>query len=546
MNMLSDTDSCDDDEKEMATDDTISESDDSDTDVILIEDSDEESTDYEPESDMENQQPLVSKDGEVWAATPHVGGRQRKHNIVRERAGPIKSVARSCTDPYGVFSTFITSNMLENIVMCTNAEGERLFYNVWKHIDLYELQTYIGLLLLAGVYRARLEPIQHLWNVRDGRPIFGKAMSRNRFSLITRCLRFDKKDDRVERRARDKLAAIREFHDSFASKCRGNYHVGCNVSVDEQLVLFHGRCSFKVYMPNKPGKYGIKLWVCADVETSYCSNFEVYCGKRGRKPEVGQGARVVLQMTEHLCNSGRNVTCDNFFSSLFLSKSLLAKRLTYIGTVRRNKTFLPSQLILKNGRDRYSSFFAFQKDTTLVSYVPKKDKMVTLMSTQHHIDAIHLDRKDKKPDIILAYNATKGAVDNLDKMTRTYSCKRKTKRWPMALFSNFLDIAAVNAFVVYMSVHPQYNSGKSHKRRIFIEELALSMIKDAVDQHLPPVIVSQETSQSNVLKRKRCNRCPTTSDRKGSQRCSKCGFVVCKEHTGSCQKTFTVVCTNCL
>ena len=122
-----------------------------------------------------------------------------------------------------------------------------------------------------------------------------------------------------------------------------------------------------------------------------------------------------------------------------------------------------------------------------------------MMSTQHHSATIHLDRNDKKPDIIMAYNATKGGVDNLDKLIRTYSCKRKTKRWPMALFSIFLDIAAYNVFVVYMAVHHQYNSGKSHKRRLFIEELALSMIMDAVDRRIAPVILSQNNPSKKTL-----------------------------------------------
>jgi hypothetical protein len=41
---------------------------------------------------------------------------------------------------------------------------------------------------------------------------------------------------------------------------------------------------------------------------------------------------------------------------------------------------------------------------------------------------------------------------------------------------NFLDIAAYNAFVVFLSIHPIYMEGKSHRRRIFLEELACAMI----------------------------------------------------------------------
>ena len=37
------------------------------------------------------------------------------------------------------------------------------------------------------------------------------------------------------------------------------------------------------------------------------------------------------------------------------------------------------------------------------------------------------------------YNATKGGVDNLDKLVSAYSCKRRTLRWPLVIFFDILD-----------------------------------------------------------------------------------------------------------
>lgn len=45
--------------------------------------------------------------------------------------------------------------------------------------------------------------------------------------------------------------------------------------------------------------------------------------------------RVVLDMTEAL--SGHNITCDNFFTSHKLGQELLKRKLTMVGTVRKNK-----------------------------------------------------------------------------------------------------------------------------------------------------------------------------------------------------------------
>ena len=135
-------------------------------------------------------------------------------------------------------------------------------------------------------------------------------------------------------------------------------------------------------MPSKPGKYGLKLWVACDARTSYAWNMQVYTGKpAGGAPEKKQGMRVVLEMTEGL--RGHNVTCDNFFTTHELGQKLLKKNITMVGTVRRNKPELPPALTTTGGRDAFSSKFAFTQDTTIVSYMPKKNKNVILMSTLH-------------------------------------------------------------------------------------------------------------------------------------------------------------------
>ena len=109
------------------------------------------------------------------------------------------------------------------------------------------------------------------------------------------------------------------------------------MTIDEQLMTFTGRCPFKMFIPSKPGKYGIKIWIVSDSETSYCCNLQVYTGRSGELHEIGQAARVTLELTEHLSGSGRHVTGDNFFTSLLLERTLLGRQLTYNGTMRSNK-----------------------------------------------------------------------------------------------------------------------------------------------------------------------------------------------------------------
>lgn len=80
--------------------------------------------------------------------------------------------------------------------------------------------------------------------------------------------------------------------------------------------------------------------------------------------------RVVLDLTVGL--KGHNVTADNFFTSYQLGQKLLERQITLVGTIRKNKTELPQEMLATKDRPVFSSFFCFTKDTTLLSYIPKK------------------------------------------------------------------------------------------------------------------------------------------------------------------------------
>ena len=61
-------------------------------------------------------------------------------------------------------------------------------------------------------------------------------------------------------------------------------------------------------------------------------------------------------------------------------------------------------------------------------------------------------------------------------MVQTYTCRGATRRWPLALFYNMLDIAALNAYTIFRKLHLEYKKSKASKRKLFITELAESLI----------------------------------------------------------------------
>lgn len=145
-----------------------------------------------------------------------------------------------------------------------------------------------------------------------------------------------------------------------------------------------------------------------------------------------------------------------------------------VGTVKKNKPELPAEIFQVKGRAPLSSKFAFTDTTTVVSYCPKRNRNVILMSTLHK-DAAVSSGSDKKPTIIHDYNKNKGGVDNLDKLTATYTCQRMTRRRPMVVFYNILDVSAYNA--LYCGATKGGTQPKKNKRRLFLEELGNSLVK---------------------------------------------------------------------
>ncbi|KAJ8388001.1 hypothetical protein AAFF_G00147920 [Aldrovandia affinis] len=212
---------------------------------------------------------------------------------------------------------------------------------------------------------------------------------------------------------------------------------------------------------------------------------QVYTGKpTSGGPEKNQGMRVVLDVTEGL--RGHNVTCDNFFTSYELGQQLLKRKITMVGTVRKNKPELPPALLASKEREVFSSKFAFTPTTTLVSYLPKKNKNVVLLSTLH-TEADISDREDRKPAIILDYNCNKGGVDNLSKVIGTYSCRRMTAHWPLVIFHNIIDVSSYNAIVIWREINPTWMPRKRNKRRVFLEQLGKALVTPLIErrEHLP-------------------------------------------------------------
>lgn len=498
---------------------------------------------------------MMGKDGTKWRKHCHryPNVRTRRHNIVTQLPG-VKGEAKNKKTPIEIWSLFITDTMLQNIVLYTNkyivAKNYSETYRTARTTDIDELKAFLGLLYLGGVMKSNFQNAADLFRSDGmGLEMFRLTMSLERFKFLLRNIRLDDKETRPARQEYDKLAPIREFFEDFNNNLPKFFSLSQYATIDEMLWAFRGRCGFRVYIPSKPNKYGLKVYALVDAKMFYTAKMEIYVGQQPKGPFYVNTSNMFLvsRLCQPISGSNRNLTTDNFFSSIPLAYTLLQEhKLTLIGTLRKNKPQIPPDMMIK--RPEKTTMFAFEEKSTLVSYIPQPRKNVFLLSTMHLDDSI--DGETGKPSIIIDYNKTKGGVDMVDKLCAAYNCARITRRWPLVLFYGLLNIAGINSYIIYKN----NNIDKNIPRKIFLEILAKQLVENHTKKRfncntVPRTsrlriqeiynISTTENVQNQPPTHGRCHYCSSKKSRKTRFSCYKCKKFMCLEH-------LSAICKECV
>ncbi|XP_059174346.1 piggyBac transposable element-derived protein 4-like [Physella acuta] len=307
----------------------------------------------ENESDDYDTQDILGKDGYVWSQKPKILRRTPMRNIVTQKPGPKGNGCQADT-PLKAFDLFFDDSMITEIVTWTNQKIENVKVSYIRNAgflyqtNVVEIRALIGILLFLGATKNSKESTASIWSKDStGKPICISAMSQKLFLLLVYCLRFDNSTTRAQRRANDKLACVRDIFGKFVKACEANYTPGTGCTVDESLLAFRGRCSFKQYIPNKPSKYGIKIYVLADSKTFYSVSSKIYMGAGTHAPGMQVPTQAVLDLVPTISGTNRNITTDNYYTSIDLANELKSRNLTLVGTMKKNKACIPPSFFMK-------------------------------------------------------------------------------------------------------------------------------------------------------------------------------------------------------
>lgn len=133
--------------------------------------------------------------------------------------------------------------------------------NHWKETNRNEMKKFLALVLLMGIVRK--PEILDYWSTDDllKGSIFNNVMARNRFQSILQFLHFaDNSNYDANDRNQDTLYKVRPVVEFLVSKFKSVYIPEEHVSMDEELLLWKGKLSFRQYIPLKRARFGIKMF----------------------------------------------------------------------------------------------------------------------------------------------------------------------------------------------------------------------------------------------------------------------------------------------
>ena len=511
----------------------------------------------------QNNQSTSRERNAAWRWSPNKMQVPNSTIVYADKPSP-KGDSLNSNTPLDFFELFLDNDMVDRIVEETNryACQERSAQNhlsPWSEVAREDILAFISMNIAMGIIS--LPSIRDYWSNEPlmAHPWFGTVMSRNRFQQILRYFHIVDNSIAQDRASPgyDKLWKIRPLIDQINRVSQANFTLGREVSIDESMIGTKARISFLQYLPKKPTKWGVKVWVLSDSKTSYIYNFKIYTGKDGNIIANGLAYNVVYELMAGCNNKGHYLYVDNFYTSPQLFHDLQKDGTYCSGTARINRRNFPKELKRqrreKSTRDDIKTLY--HDSITAVRWFDKRD--VLMLSTIFQNETVIADRRSGHsvlsitcPKIVSDYNAFMGGVDAADQHMMYYSCGRKGIKFWRRITWRLLDQVVLNSHVLYNLLQEQKCKTLLTQKQYRIT-LAYAL---AAPMHLmvrgpgrSPRMRNLDRLKgkhfaTNKQPRKRCAVCakkktPTgkVKDTKTSNYCQKCDVYLCK---GRCFQRF--------
>ena len=493
--------------------------------------------------------------------------------------GPTCSLLNCDSSFLDFFSRFFTDDVWMLLVTETNLYANNNYVaspssREWSPVSMEEMKAFLGLLILIAILK--LPRLEMYWSKQHPiieTPGISNVMSRNRFQQIFRFFHLTSSSVQVHSVGHpgyDRLFKVRKFLDLVCPKFENEYTPHKQVTIDEAMIPFKGRLSFKQYLKDKPIKWGIKVFVLSDAHNGYVYRLQVYTGKDlSNVSDVGLCTKVVLDLMSGLESFHHELYTDNYYTSPSLYLTLYSRGVNACGTVRPNRKGFPQDLVTK-ATIHNRSYYNYRSSGPLLATVWVDKRSIYFLSTMHVAESTEESTvKRRKPDglqedvlcppLLPDYQAYMRGVDRGDQLIGYYNAGRRSKKWWKRVFCHILECSILNAYVLYKTVPStspvkkvdylhfrlglaesligSFSSRKRVGRQRSEEHLAEDRLNKALD-HWPEnagarrlCVVCSKHGQVHHLTRLECRH-------ESNFRCSHCKVHLCIHKERECFKKY--------
>ncbi|XP_052889460.1 uncharacterized protein LOC128297800 [Anopheles moucheti] len=496
----------------------------------------------------------------VWSIQPPEQAGTLGRKLAHPRSLPI-GLAKSAKGFADCLSLFLDADVIAMITEYTNEQIkiEQPNYSRERDANLTdetEIRALLGILFIAGTVRDGRENIEYLFDTKMGTGLEAVylTMSSLRYHFLIRNIRFDDPAAALEETEGDKLAPIRAVYERIVSNCQKYVRPGRFLMLDEQTVQFKGKCEFRQFLTSVPGRVGFKFHLLADCETSYISNLEMLVPDNQNPYNLSYAPiDVAMRLTEPIQGKQKTVVLGPSFTSPELIKKLYNSRTMVIGEVKKSYPDIPKAFVSSKGRPEHTTLAAYNDALTLVSYVTKRKDLLILMSsftdieTEESEESEVIQKQNQLFQLVELYNRTKSTVQSIQQMCTMYDVVRSTRRWPMVVFFNLMNLSAINAWCIYQLNNPDENK---ISRRDFLVNMSLELLRPQARRRLDNRTISRTLKQRIATflginreeyetvpvfenrkdSRGRCYLCSRARNKSTRMSCNNCGKFTCGAH----------------
>lgn len=446
---------------------------------------------------------------------------------------------------------------MEKIVQETNSYNDFLMQTKtfplysrirkWVPTNIDEMYVFLGMVMaMAHVKKNRMKDY---W-AKDSlfsTPGFTQFMTYDRFLLMLKHLHFCDNRSQMEG---DKLAKIRIVLEDIREKFSSKFKPFRDLCIDESLVLWRGRLSFRQFMPLKRHRFGMKLFTLCDVESGYILDFILYTGggtDLNFDSELGYSGSVVKTMMMPYLDKGHNLYMDSWYASPTLFHFLHGHQTGACGTVQARRKKMPTFPNVRRGE-------MMSLHNNGVMCIKWRDKRVVHILTSIHADEmVNTGKRNhatgdliQKPAAVVEYTHKARSVDMVDTMISNVDCMRKSQKWYKKLFFHILDMTVLNSYYMFLvrtgNKPPFADFSKAIIRQIIVRfshhtynrrpgrsPNVLSNPTRLVARHFPSEVPA---SNGSSKPRRRCHVCAHSVRRNRKRQtthwmCSECGVGLC-------------------